>query len=99
MARRGVQGDRGENGTLSEKLERGVAPIDMGGMDLGHGTWDNQAGPDSKDLGGTGRSIHHHHLEADMVHVCAGIHFYSGTCERWRIWNKPRYRQFSVVAP
>lgn len=69
------------------------------GMDLGHGTWDNQAGPDSKDLGGTGRSIHHHHLEADMAHVCAGIHFYSGTCERWRIWNKPRYRQFSVAAP
>lgn len=38
MVRRGVQGDRGENGTLSEKLERGVAPIDMGGH--GFGTWD-----------------------------------------------------------
>lgn len=74
-----------------------MAPIDMGDMDLGHGTWDNQAGPDSKDLGGTGRSIHHHHLEADMVHVCAGIHFYYGTCSRWRNWYKPRYRHFSVA--
>lgn len=75
MARRGVQGDRGENGTLSEKLERGVAPIDMGDIDLGHGDMGQPGRPDSKDLGGTGRSIHHHHLEADMVHVCAGIHF------------------------
>ena len=34
-----------------------------------------------------------------MVHVCAGIHFYHGTCWRWRIWYKPpppRYRQLSI---
>lgn len=36
-------------------------------------------------------------LEADMVHVCAGIHFYYGTCSRWRDWYKPRYRHFTVA--
>lgn len=62
------------------------------------GTWDNQAGRARQhDLGGTGRSIHHHHLEADMVHVCAGIHICDSTCRRWRIRYKPRYRQFSAA--
>lgn len=60
---------------------------DMGDMDLGHGTWDNQADQTAKRLGGgTGRSIHHHHLEADMVHVCAGTHFLHGTYYWWRNW-------------
>lgn len=62
-------------GDWREREREAWQPIDMGGMDMGHGT--GQAGPDKAGLNrlgwdGTFKSIIII-LEADMVHVCAGV--------------------------
>lgn len=73
MVSRGLQDDQGgEWDPFRKKLERGVAPIDMGSMDLGHGDMGQPGGPDSETW--VGRDVQSIIIIWRLI-WCAGIHF------------------------